>query len=424
MASGPLDGIRILEFTQIIAGPLGCMLLSDMGAEVIKVEPLEGEPWRLNRQFVPLESKTYQALNRGKQSLSIDLTKTQSQEAIHRLVEHADVVVINYRPDVAGQLNIDYETLRKLRPDLVYVDSTAFGRRGPLAQRPGYDIVIQAATGIAADGARFDDRGNPMLPGGAVVDSTTGYAIAWAVCAALFHRERTGRGQLVETSLFANGLMMQHGEFMSLPAADGDTRGPFIERLREAREQARPYREFVQEGRELLRRAWGGNVYYRCYNTMNGAIAIGCLSQSLREKMRQALDIEDIRDEPGYDMMAPESMAFAERLTAQVEAMIAAQRTEHWVELFEATGVPVSPLEFVQDLLDKPQVAENGYAAELEHDLTGPQWQVAPPIKMSDSPPQPQGASPPLGRDNDRVLALAGYSSEEIEAMRAAGAIR
>jgi crotonobetainyl-CoA:carnitine CoA-transferase CaiB-like acyl-CoA transferase len=209
---GPLEGVRILEFTQIIAGPLGCMLLADMGAEVIKVEPIEGEPWRLTQQFMPLESKTFQSLNRGKQSLSLNLQKPEAQEAIHRLIPSVDVVVSNYRPDVPARLHIDYETLSKIKPDLIYLDSTAFGRKGPWANKGGYDIVVQGASGLTASGGRFDDNGNPILPGPvATADYATGYSIAWGVCAALFYRERTGKGQLVETSLLANALQFQGG---------------------------------------------------------------------------------------------------------------------------------------------------------------------------------------------------------------------
>jgi formyl-CoA transferase len=425
MASGPFVGIRILEFTQIIAGPLGCMLLSDMGAEVIKVEPIDGEPWRLQAQFVPLESKQYQALNRGKQSLSMDLTRPEMQAAVHRLVKDIDVVVINYRPDVAARLGIDYETLSAITPDLIYVDSTAFGRKGPLAQRPGYDIVIQSFSGLNAAGGRFDENGNPTLPGGQpTADNQTGYAIAWAVSAALFHRERTGRGQLVETSLLANALMVQYGSFMSLPAADEMLRGALLTRLEAAKESGQSYRDFVEERRALMRARGFGGIYYRCFNTQDGAIAVGCLSVQLREKMRQAIDVTDIRDEPDYDPLAPESQAFAAELTARVEAMIAGDTTDHWVDLLEGVGVPVSAIEFVETLDRHAQVVENDYVISLEHDLTGPQTQVAPPIKMSDSPPQAQGAAPPLGRDNDATLSSVGYSEAEIAEMRASGAIR
>ena len=142
MASGPLDGIRVLEFTQIIAGPFGCMMLADIGAEVIKVEPPGGEPWRLFNQFMPAESKTFQGLNRGKRSLVLKLDDPRAQRIVHDLIPSVDVVVINYRPDVAARLGIDYETLSQLRPDLIYIDNTAFGCKGPWAHRPGYDIVV------------------------------------------------------------------------------------------------------------------------------------------------------------------------------------------------------------------------------------------------------------------------------------------
>ncbi|HEX5370532.1 MAG TPA: CoA transferase, partial [Dehalococcoidia bacterium] len=149
MATGPLVGVRVLEFGQIIAAPLGCQLLADLGAEVIKVEPIEGEPWRFNAPFAPGESKAYQELNRGKRSLAIDLASVDGQDAIHRIVASMiDVVVINYRPDIAERFCIDYDSLSKLRSGLIYVDSTAFGRKGELAERPGYDIVVQAVSGI------------------------------------------------------------------------------------------------------------------------------------------------------------------------------------------------------------------------------------------------------------------------------------
>ena len=426
MASGPLDGVRILEFTQIIAGPFGCMLLADMGAEVIKVEPPGGEPWRLNAQFIPLESKTYQGLNRGKRSLALDLQRPEAQEAIHRLVKDIDVVVSNYRPDVPARLNIDYETLRKIKPDLVYVDSTAFGRKGPWADKGGYDIVVQGASGMTASGGRFDDDGNPILPGPiATADYTTGYSIAWGVCAALFYRQRTGEGQLVETSLLANAMTVQGGSVMSLPPADTTFRQPFVDYLDKAHAESTSYKEMVHQRQAMVRGRQAGNIYYRNYFTADGAIAIGNLSASLRQKMRDALGIEyDPRDhDPDYDPRSAEAQSFGTELIAKTEAQIVAQPSKYWVALLEAHGVPVAEILFPEELDRQEQVIENGYIVELEHDLTGPQTMVAPPHKMSVSPPQAQGASPPLGRDTDAILASAGYNTEEIASLRDSGAI-
>jgi len=428
MATGPLDGVRVLEFTQIIAGPFGCQFLADFGAEVLKVEPIAGEPWRLSAQFVPTESKTYQGLNRGKRSISVDLTDGRVQEAMHKLVATVDVVVINYRPDVPARLRIDYETLSAIKPDLIYVDSTAFGRKGPWALKPGYDIVAQGVSGLTAGGARFDERGVPILPsiGVPVADVTTGYAIAMGTCAALFHKAMTGEGQLVETSLLANSLMTQSGQFMSLPPADVMLRTPFREALAQAHEDGTSYREMAELRRSMIQGRQAGNIYYRNYNTSDGAIAIGNLSASLRQKMRDALGIEyDPRDhDPEWDPRAPESVKFGEELVERVEGMIAGNTTAHWVSHFEAAGVPVGPILFPEELIDHPQVIDNEYRVDLEHDITGPQTMAAPPFKMSKTPPTPQGASPPLGRDTDAILAEAGLTSEEVAALRADHAIR
>ena len=270
------------------------MLLADLGAEVIKVEPIDGEPWRLAGQFMPGESKPYQSLNRGKQSVSLDLNHPSCRDVIRRLARTCDVVVINYRPDVAERLGVDYESLRGERPDIVYVDSTAFGRKGPWAHRPGYDIVAQAASGLLMHRLQVDERGFPALSGAAApADFTTGYAIAWAVCAALFHRERTGRGQLVETSLLANALMIQGSSVMSVPVADAEHRASFLEDLGNSRASGEPFDDFVRRRRGNVPAVAGFGIYYRGYRTKDGALVVGCLSPSTRERMRTALDIED-----------------------------------------------------------------------------------------------------------------------------------
>jgi len=425
VSSGPLAGIRILEFTQIIAGPLGCMLLADLGAEVIKVEPTTGEPWRLQQQFLPGESKPFQSLNRGKQSLALDLQHPEAQEVIHRLVRTVDVVVSNYRPDVPARLHIDYATLSAINPRLIYVESSAFGRRGPWANKGGYDIVVQGASGFAASAGRYDDRGNPILGGPtAIADQATGYAIAWAVTTALFHRERTGEGQLVETSLLANALQFQGSSVMAHPIADASLRTPFLQYLSES--EAASYPEKVARRQSLLERRQVGHIYYRMYLTRDGAITVGCLSPSLRQKLRDALGIEyDPKDhDPNYDITAPESIAFGQQLVDRVEAQIRAQPTGHWVALLEQHGVPVAELLFPEQMANQEQVIANDYIVHLDHEISGPQSMAAPPLRFSVSPAAPQGASPVLGKHTRSILAGLGYPRAEIEALTQAGILK
>ncbi|MBG92869.1 MAG: hypothetical protein CL792_02695 [Chloroflexi bacterium] len=407
---GPLNGVKVLEFTQIIAGPLSCQLLADLGADVIKIEPLEGEPWRLAQQFIPQESKTYQGLNRGKRSLAIDLGHPDSKAVIYRLIEDIDVVVINYRPDVPSRLGIDYEELKKIKPDIIYADNTAFGREGPWADRPGYDIVVQAASGLMAQSEKIDAKGHPSV-GGAIADYTTGYSIALGVCAALFFRQQSGQGQKFETSLLINALNIQ-GQSMELPAADSIERTTLLQDLADREKNSTDYAQFIKNHQRIR------EIYYRAYATKDGAIAIGALSASLRGKVRLALNIEHNRDNPEYDAKDPKQIEIDENITELVESMIKENTSDHWEKVFEKAGVPVSRVHWVQELADHPQVQANKYMINLEHDLSGPQRMAAPPWKMSVSTLDPSNASPPLGRDTNDILKNSGFSDVEIEDLR------
>lgn len=421
--SGPLNGIRVLEFSQIIAGPFGCQNLADMGAEVLKVEPPDGEAWRQFAQFMPGESKWFQSLNRGKKSLVLAMREPAAQEIVHRLVPKMDVVVINYRPDVAARLQIDYDTLRALKPDLIYVDNTAFGRRGPWAQRPGYDIVAQAVSGLMALDGKLDAAGVAPSPVSApVADYATGIVIAWGVCAALFHRERTGEGQMVETTLLNSALAMQGSSVMQLPLADAEVEQKManVNALREANV---PYAE-LQEAYKDRGPVGALNIYYRCYETLDGAVAIGALSASLWAKVRAALETEFLGfADPNLDFTDPDAMANAITQVEAIEAHVRESSTEHWLQRFEEHGVPSGPIRFPEELADDPQITANEMVVDLNHDLSGPQRQVGPLLKMSATPTAAQGSSPPLGRDTEAIVRDAGYGDAEIEELRAAGVI-
>ncbi len=424
MASGPLAGVKVLEFTQIIAGPFCCMLLSDMGADVTKFEPIEGEPWRVLVELVPKESRTFASLNRGKKGVAMDMTRPESQVAIHRLVRDADVVVINYRPGVAEQLRIDYDTLRRINPRIIYCENTAFGRRGPLAHRGGYDIVVQALTGLMAGESKMqDDVPTYVYP--AIADYATGIQMANSICAALYAREKTGKGQRIDCTLMGTAIAMQTSQFTFIDAWDQEIIPPMLEDLHEARLQKKTFLEQVEVHQKYRPKA-PGNIYYRVYQTSDGFLAVGALSHALRLKVIAATGIHDPRfgEDGSFQVSPPGWEVDGPRLVAEAEALFLTKTTEEWGAILEEHGVPSGPLHFVEELFDDPQTLENGLVAELDHDLLGHMKMVGPAFQMSETPLGVQGPSPVLGGDTEAVLAAAGYSQADITTLRDSGVIR
>ncbi len=423
MTEGPLSGVKVLEFTQIIAGPFCCMLLSDMGADVTKLEPIEGEPWRVFNELVPKESRTFASLNRGKKGMALDMQRPEAKEIIEQMIRETDVMVINYRPGVAEQLGIDYETARSLNPQVVYCENTAFGKKGPLAQRGGYDIVVQALTGLMAGEGKMNGD-VPMAAYPAPIDYATGIQMANSINAALFYRERTGKGQRIDSTLMGTALAMQTSQFTWIDAFDDEVIPAMLEDLDRARKEMRSFAE-QDEVRAQYRPKPPGNIYYRVYQTADGFIAIGALSHSLRKRVLEVTGLNDprYRDDGTFEL-APEGWEeFAPKLVAEAEAMFRTKATSEWGELFQLAGVPSGPLHFVEELFEHPQACDNGLVTEVEHEILGHMRMVAPPFQMSESPLAAQGASPVLGRDNDAVLAGLGYDGERIEDLRSSGVI-
>ena len=207
--AGPLAGIRVLEFGSFVAGPFAAQMLADLGADVIKVEPPTGDPWRSHMTFAPYESRVFIALNRGKRSICIDLKQPEGVEVCHALVRSADAVLSNNRPDTAAKLKFDHATLMSVNPSLVYCDITAYGSRGPKKDEPGFDLITQGYTGAMATEGKVV-RGSPVpVRSSSFIDYSTGYAIVNAILAGLLARERTGQGQLARTSLLGNAIAMQ-----------------------------------------------------------------------------------------------------------------------------------------------------------------------------------------------------------------------
>lgn len=426
-ASGPLLGVRVLDLSEIIAAPFCTMLLADMGAEVIKVEPPEGEAWRLQAQFMPGESKGFMSLNRGKRAIAVNLKTGEGQAIVHALAREADVAVVNYRPDVPPRLGIDYETLATLNPRLIYAANTAFGTTGPYAHRPGYDIILQAMSGLMAGAGSTTDQGLPMTIGGtAIADFAAGLTLAWAVCAALYERERSGTGQRIDTSLYGAALAVQTSRFFSVEQTDAPARARLLEQVQAMRAEGKPYAEIVQtvNAARGLAAQLGTNLYYRVYRAADDFVAVGCLSHALRLKFCRVLGIEDPRlSAPVFDQRSEEARAIAAALVIEAEARFLERTAAAWIADFDAAGVPAGPVRFADELFDDPHVLANNLVVEVEHATAGKLKMFGPPVQMSRTPLRPQGASPTLGAHTDTILRALGYDDGAIADLRARGVV-
>ena len=420
--AGPLDGVKIADFTEIIAGPLAGRLLSEMGADVIKIEPPWGEPWRLNQRFTATESRGFMVYNRGKRSLPLDLTKPESQEILGRLIPQVDVVLANFRPDVAAKLGVDYPTLDKLNPRLIYCEVTAYGRAGPEADRPGYDMILQAMSGLMACETKLDNGVPQQIWSTPLIDTTAGFCLAWCVCGALFAREQTGKGQKVETSLLGSALALMGARFLNVEDLDRETRHKALQDLEEKRASSASYQELLDASPGSRRQRHHANVYYRVYLTKDSPISVGCLSEPLRRRLLDTLGLTDIGLEPGYNPNTPEALAYAKDLEGQAEKILIKNTSAYWLELFESKGIPAGPVRFVEELFDDPQIQANGLVNEAEHRDAGKVKMMGPLAVFSGTPMAPEISSPALGEHTGEILEELGYSGDEIRRYRDSGA--
>ncbi len=425
---GPLSGYRVLEFSHIVAIPYCGMHLADLGADVVKAEPPTGDALRLLGGFAPGESKFFQSLNRGKRGVVIDLQQEAGRELLYRIIPQFDVFMINGRPGVPKRLGADYDTLRRYRPDLIYLENTAFGQEGPSALRAGSDVVAQAYSGLMAGEGKVNEVGAPMsISSTAIADRTSGLAGAMGVCAALLHRERTGEGQYIHTSLLASALSVQDGLVSRIPVADVMVRDPLVERLQAIRAQGQGYSELTKARGDITAAigASAFSIYYGGYEVQDGAIILGALTPLNRESIRRALGItDDDSDSPDYNALNPANAEKVEALRERVRAIMRTRTMQEWLDVLDAEGAPASRVNFPEEMSDDPQVGANQLMVELEHETIGPERMVGPILTMSVSPLVARRASPPLGAHTDEVLRELGVDDDELERLRAAGAIR
>jgi crotonobetainyl-CoA:carnitine CoA-transferase CaiB-like acyl-CoA transferase len=409
-----------LDVTQVVAGPFCGVVLADLGADVIKVEPHGGESTRVNGAFLPGESKGYHSLNRGKRSLVVDLQHPEGCALMPRLVRDIDVFLINMRPSVPPKLKLDYDTLSAIKPNLIYIENTGFGTRGPGASWSGSDIVAQAYSGLMAGDAKVDEFGAPvMISATAPADYVAAISAALGVTAALYHRSLTGEGQRVSTSLLQAGLVIQ-GSFVSkLPVFDAMAIGPMFERVQEARAAGRSYSEQLEIRAQagILNKAF--RLWYGGYRVKDGALILGSLTPTNQNQMRRALGIEDDPTAaPDFNTLDPANDAVVDAMKERIQTIMLTRTMDEWLEAFAREGAPVSKVNFPEELAYDEQVEAMGYMMDFEHELTGPERMVGPVVEMSKTPTGSPRPSPPLGRHTDEVLTEFGLSAEEIAHLR------
>lgn len=414
--SGPFEGIRVVEFGRFIAAPYCAQLLADGGADVIKVEPLIGDDTRRAGEVVPGEGRQFLNKNRGKRAIAVDLNVPAVAAAIQRLSAAADVVVANFRPGQSEPLGLDYESLSAVNPRLVYAENTAFGLKGPMAGKPGMDLMMAAFTGLAPIGPA-----GPLDLEAPIIDYMAAMLLSWGVASALFHRERTGIGQKIDVSLLQASLVLQNNGMNHIDILDNDWRERYVAEAHAALAQGATWEE-VLELRASRSPHATHKAYYGFFRTADGGIAIAAPSNALRRKILELLAVEDRWvTEPGWQ--PEDGRVHVRRVQQDVAAKLATQPTAHWLELLQAAGIPASATRFREELLSDEQALANENFIRLEHELVGGLTVVAPPVKFSASPLKPGPASPTLGKHSREVLAEAGLSEAEIESLVAAGSI-
>jgi crotonobetainyl-CoA:carnitine CoA-transferase CaiB-like acyl-CoA transferase len=394
--SGPLSGVRIVDCTTVVLGPWAAQQLGDMGAEVIKVEPPEGDT---TRQLGPMKNPNmgafYLACNRNKRSIVLDLKQPAARDALLRLARDANVLLHNYRPQAARRLGMSYEAFRAVNPGIVYVGTYGFRATGPYGDKPAYDDIIQAASGIASLQASI--MGEPRYVPTIVADKTSSMTVLAAVLAALYHQARTGEGQEVEVPMFeslAAWVMVEHlyGETFTPPA---DTIG---------------YKRILNPNR-------------RPFKTRDGSLAILPYTDQNWRDFFQLTERRDLADDPRYKTLGTR-LRHIEGLYAEVAKVAVTRTNAEWLTALDALNIPAMSVNTLESLLHDPHLEAVGFWQMVDHPTEGPMRLPGPPATYGKTPGGIRRLPPRLGEHSEEILREAGFSPDEVAALLSSGATR
>jgi crotonobetainyl-CoA:carnitine CoA-transferase CaiB-like acyl-CoA transferase len=389
--SGPLSGVRVVEYAQYVAGPLCGVLLADLGAEVVKVEPPGGDGYRHVLPVAPGIGRYFVPLNRGKRSVVLDLKTEEGRAASGRLAAGADVVLHNSPPDRARAFGLDWDTLHAAAPSVVAGVVTSFGDSGPLAGAPAYDLIAQARSGLLTSHASAGDR-VPVRAGGIpMADLTAGFLLSSAVLAALLHARETGAGQVVSVSLLDAALAVQLQDLVWLEGEGADA----APRIADA-----PH---LEERAAEIAGGVGMNPYYRCFAAADGFVAVACLNVRQRRALLDLFDLADATVEaPDLVPDDPVVLAAKVELTSEIERRVAWRTAAHWLDALEAAGVPCGPVLVRETVPADPQVIASGLVADVEQPGLGTVRLLA--SVLGGGKTRPVLPAPELGADTEAVL--------------------
>lgn len=393
----PLEKIKVLDISQIMAGPYCTMVLADLGAEVIKVEKINGgDDSRQMGPYVNDESTCFAQINRNKKSISLNLKDERAREIFYRLAREADVIVENYRPGVTASLKIDYDAIKAINPGIIYCSISGYGQSGPYSHRGGFDLVAQGMSGLMSMTGEPGRR--PLKTGIAVYDIGGGITAVYSILAAYIHKMNTGEGQHVDIAISECGL-----PWFTWEAA-----------------------AYFSEGKVPEPTGWRHRVSapYQAIKARDGYLMLGCANQRTWERFcGEVLERPELMEDPRF-LTNSDRGQHVEELETLLESIMADRDLSDWLERCDRAGVPAGPInDFAQAMADEHYLAR-GMVEEMEHPVIGRMKTIGFPSKFSATPAQIRSPAPLFGQHTDEVLGGLDMTTDELASLRAAGCIK